>query len=141
MLKYINIAAQIALPTDPNDPRTFLIGAVGLRSDGVIVSARNGAIKGKGTVTLKSGWCFPSAHAEVRCSRKMDYNGVVYVARVSSSESRELMLARPCRACLQAMRARKIKKVYYSVSSSEYGVIDLSSANEPEWRKMKHELG
>lgn len=130
MLKLIRLAGKVALaPNIEADPRLFWMGAVGVRGDGVIVSARNGSVK---TVeTIGSNWSFPKAHAESRCIRKMDYGGTVYVARVSRA-TRQLVMARPCYDCIIALRSRQVKRVYYSVSESEYGVIDLATQREDE---------
>lgn len=130
MLKLIRLAAQVAVPSDRDrDKRAFWLGAIGVRGDGVIVSARNGSVQV--SETIGNGWSFPHAHAESRLCRKLDYGATVYVARVSP-QTDDLAMSRPCYDCIMALRNKRVAKVYYSVSPTEYGVIDLELENEPE---------
>lgn len=123
MLKLIKQAAELAMPRSRvHDHRAFCMAAIGIRGDGTLVSARNGSVQV--SETIGNGWSFPACHAEARVCRKMDHGGTIYVVRVSRSGG-HLQLARPCYDCMMAMRARKVKKVYYSISDTEYGVIDL----------------
>lgn len=107
---FFDIAAKVANKQD--DRRTHRIGAVGLRTDGVLVAAYNGTAEYK----------LPAVHAEARLCRKMDRYGTVFVARKTSSG---FMLARPCPSCMAILRARKVKRAFYTISNREYGVIDL----------------
>lgn len=109
------------MPRDPNDKRNFWIGCVGIRADGVLVSARNGSVQT--SQVDGGGWSFPAAHAEHRCVKKMDVGGTVYVARVMKDGT--LALAKPCGDCEGSLRARGIKRVCYSISDAEYGVMEL----------------
>lgn len=128
VLKLLKLAARVAMPTDPEgDMRNFLIGAIGIRGDGVLVSARNGSVRV--SETIGGGWSFPPAHAEARCSKKMDHDGIVYVSRVYRG-SGKLGCARPCPDCVKAMLARRVKKCYYTISDTEYGVINLRDTEE-----------
>lgn len=132
VLKLLQLAASLAITKNPKeDFRAHWMAAVGVRGDGTTVSSRNGSV-----ISLQcheKGWSFPQAHAEARVCRKMDYNGTVYVARVSRG-SGDLMLARPCYDCEMKMRSRFVKRVYYSVSNTEYGVMDLQGQE----RIVKH---
>lgn len=94
------------------DLRNHRLGAVGIRSDGALVFAYNGAAKEAN----------PSIHAEARLCRKLDYYGTVFVTRRTASG---FMLARPCPSCLRKLRTRRVKRVFYTVSNNEYGVISL----------------
>ena len=107
---YFDLAARAAEKQD--DLRSHRVGAIGLRSDGVMVVASNGPAKNKA----------PKAHAEARLCRKLDYYGTVYVARRNSDG---FALAKPCPNCEIALRSRRVKRVYYTISSNEYGVLDL----------------
>ena len=123
MLKYLEMAAKLAVPRQTlADRRSFWLAAVGIRADGVIVSAQNGSVFTD--ESFGNGWSFPAAHAEARVCRKLDHKGVIYVSRVSRKTG-QLTMARPCPDCQQAMRSRRVKKVYYSISPTEYGVISL----------------
>lgn len=119
----ITLAASVAVPKINNDPRNFWLGAVGVRTDGVIVSAKNGACKE--SLAQGSGWSFPQCHAEFRCVKKMDRGGIVYVARVARDGS--LAMAKPCRDCETLLRNKGIRRAYYSIGPTEYGVMVLNN--------------
>lgn len=107
------LAAQIACRQE--DRRHHLLGAVGIRKDGVIVTASNGPALDYA----------PEHHAERRLSHKLDTGATVYVVRVSRANG-QLTLARPCPACVIALRAKRVKRVIYSMSSREWGILDLT---------------
>jgi len=107
---YFELAAKVA--EKQSDKRSHKLGAVGLRSDGVMVAAYNGAAKAE----------MPQIHAEARLCRKMDYYGTVFVARRTVNG---FLLARPCAACQRTLKSRRVRRVFYTVSNNEYGVIDL----------------
>lgn len=109
--KYLNLAADVAIIKD--DERTFYLGAVGLRSDGVVVAASN----------VPAAWPVPTHHAEARLCRKLDRWTTVFVARVNSSG---WALARPCPNCQSRLRRKKVLRVYYTIGPSEYGVLDFN---------------
>jgi tRNA(Arg) A34 adenosine deaminase TadA len=105
-------AVKIALKKQ--DKRSHKVGAVGVRSDGVIVASSNGPVReGK----------FPRAHAEARLCRKLDRGAVVFVARVNSKG--DWRLARPCPSCRRVLRQHGVKKVIFTVNPLFYGVIHL----------------
>ena len=109
---FFMMAKEIAQARE-DDGRQFFHGAVGLRKDGLIVCASN----------IRSPGFIPGCHAETRLSRKMDKGGVVYVVRVRRMDG-SFANSRPCQDCLRAMSRMKIRRVYYSISDNEYGVID-----------------
>jgi hypothetical protein len=109
--KYLNLAADVALIKD--DERTFYLGAVGLRSDGVVVAASN----------VPAAWPVPTHHAEARLCRKLDRWTTVFVARVNSTG---WAMARPCASCQARLRRKKVLKVFYTIGPSEYGVMNLN---------------
>lgn len=108
--KYFALAAEAAALK--NDIRCHRLGAVGLRSDGTLVAAYNGPAKNKQ----------PSAHAEARLCRKMDYYGTVFVVRRTPNG---YGLARPCANCQTILKSRKVERVYYTVGPTEYGVLEF----------------
>lgn len=108
--KYFEIAARTATLKD--DERTHRHGAVGLRSDGVLVCAANGPAKA----------VQPKAHAESRLCRKLGADATVFVVRVSGDG---YGMSRPCKRCATQLRARRVTRVFYTVSSAEYGVLEL----------------
>lgn len=97
-----------------NDPRTFLLGAVGLRNDGVFVSARN----------ISAPDCAPHHHAETRLVRKMTPGSTVWVARVTRRDGKWAM-AKPCPGCEIRLRAAGVMRVVYTISPNEWGVLDM----------------
>lgn len=123
MLKLIEMAAKIALPTEyASDRRGFFIGAVGIREDGALVSAKNGAVEFEGTV--ENYQLIPNAHAEPRVIRKMGKRGTLYVARVLKG-TKSLAMSRPCIICLPFLRAFQVQKCYYSINDYQYGILDV----------------
>lgn len=112
IFNYFQISAKTA--TSKKDRRSFLLGAVGVRSDGVMVKALNGP----------TFFPVPCAHAEARLAKKLDYYATVYVARVRLGDG-EFAISKPCDNCMRALKAKKVKKIYYSISNDEYGIIDL----------------
>lgn len=113
--KMLKVAATAALQgaTRGDDIRTFFLGAVGIRNDGVIVASRNVASR---DVAL-------SHHAEARLCRKLTPNSEVWVARVRKNG--EWALARPCASCQVRLKSVGITKVTYTIDENEWGVIEL----------------
>lgn len=114
IFNYLEIAGQTARKRNKEDKRTYLLGAVGIRSDGVMVKSFNGS-----TV-----YPVPAAHAEQRLSRKLNVGSVVYVARIRMGDGK-FALAKPCKNCQNVLRSRGVKRIYYTKNSKEFGIIDL----------------
>ena len=114
--KMMMIAASVAVKCQDKsiDNRSFLLGAVGLRSDGVIVTSRN----------IASTDCAPNHHAETRLIRKLTPNSTVWVARVSKKDAR-WALARPCTGCQRRLQSAGVSRVVYTIGPDEWGVWDL----------------
>lgn len=118
--RFFEIARRIAKKSS-NYKRNYYLGAVGLRKDGTVVKSHNGA------VVLGSENCrmkFPPAHAEFRLCGKLDKGSIVFVCRISRFDGSFLM-SRPCVYCVQRMMSVGVKRVYYTISENEYGVMDL----------------
>lgn len=113
IIKMLNEAAHVA--AQKNDDRHFRVGSVAIRGDGTMVSAYNGAPK------------YPDRlhHSEGRLCRKLDRGATVYVARIRRDG--ELAMARPCNDCERALRRSYVKRVYYSISKTEYGCLLLDT--------------
>ena len=107
---YFRIAAITARLKQ--DRRHHRLGAVGLRSDGVLVAAPNGPAC---THT-------PAVHAEARVVRKMDKNGTVFVVRINASG---YAMSRPCHDCQRVMQSKRVRAAYYTINENEYGVIEF----------------
>lgn len=119
MNKLLLAAAQIALPTIDNDYRNFWLGSIGLREDGVMVSAKNGAAETSHSV--KQYELQPNSHAEGRLLRKLGKKGIIYVARIAKGTGK-LAMAAPCGMCQIRIRAAHTKKVYFTINETQYGV-------------------
>ena len=59
-------------------------------------------------------------------SKKLDVGSVVYVIRIKRGD-KKVCLAKPCKTCIVKMRARGVKKIYYSISEDENGNIKWRS--------------
>ncbi len=110
MKKHIDRAIDRALKKI--DRRQFLLGAVGVRSDGAIVTAYNGAVR-EGKLL--------QAHAEARLSKKLDLGSVVFVVRVN--RKRQWRLAKPCAGCRAILKNKGVVSVYFTVKPNEIGTI------------------
>lgn len=110
--KYFLIAKGVAI-ANGSDKRKYKIGAVGIRSDGVMVTSRN-----IGCRTPE-----PTAHAESRLAKKLDQGAIVFVVRVLSNGN--LALAKPCKNCQNALKAKKVRRCYYSINNNKYGFMKL----------------
>lgn len=119
IFNYFEIAAATA--TSKLDNRAFLLGAVGIRKDGVMVKALNSPTE------------FPNrfVHAEKRCSVKLDYGAEIYVARVRL-DTLKFGLARPCANCMKALIHKRVRRIYYTISHNEFGIINLDNDSERE---------
>lgn len=126
---YFNLAAQVAIGGDI--ARNFLIGSVGTRKDGVIVSARNGAVFSTDTENYKT---IPSAHSEFRICSKLTPGSIVYVARVSrvnggkrKDGSPLFAMSKPCDTCRMRLISVGVRKAYFTIDADSWGVMDLTS--------------
>jgi deoxycytidylate deaminase len=111
VFNYFEIAAKLTF--SKKDERSFFLGAVGIRSDGKIVTAINGSSK----IPTRQ------AHCEYRLCTKLDVGSVVYLVRMR----RDGLLgnSKPCHNCQKVLKTTGVKRVYYSIGPSEYGVMDF----------------
>lgn len=100
-IKYLELAAQVSRLKD--DDRTYFLGAVGIRKDGVIVCAANGNPKEPE----------PEHHAEARLLRKLGKCGIVFVARTLADGT--WAMARPCVHCRIRLYNFETQRIYYTV--------------------------
>jgi len=114
--RMLSMAAEVAKDKpEKHDNRSFYLGAVGLRNDGVLVVAKNIAAKD----------VVPTHHAEARVVRKLTPDSIVWVARISRSTG-EWTLSRPCNGCQGRMKAAGVRKVVYTIGPEEWGTIQLT---------------
>lgn len=116
IFNYFEIAGKTA-QRNQDDRRAFLLGAIGIRTDGAMVKSFNAAVK------IPT----PEGHAEYRASKKLDVGSVVYVARIRRKDGK-FGMARPCVSCVNAMKARGVIRCYFTTDNpGEYGILDLSN--------------
>lgn len=123
MLKLLKLAAEYS-QSNSKDKRTYFLGAVGVRADGRIVHSRNEAVHdtcdrsklGQFSIYKR----FPESHAEARLTKKLGFNGTVYVARIAKGTN-DLAMARPCCCCQAILKAFRVDNVFYSISPKEWG--------------------
>lgn len=113
--RMLAMAADVARDNPERyDNRSFCLGAVGLRKDGVLVTAKN----------IAAANIVPTHHAEARVVRKLTPDSVVWVARVLRSTG-DWTMSRPCTSCQVRMRTAGVKKVVYTIGPDEWGTIQL----------------
>ncbi len=113
-------AGEIAISLNHNDSkRNFLLGSIGIRNDGVRVSAKNGSVI---TSSYNEYRVISDAHAEMRCLKKMGKGGVLYTARILKKDGSYAM-ARACGRCLLRMKMAGVEKAYYTIDNFHYGVL------------------
>jgi hypothetical protein len=95
----------------------YHVMAMGMRRDGTIVYSSNGAAVFPPAEKL----VVKVAHAEQRIARKLDKGADVYVVRLT--RHKELAMARPCPSCHTVLRAKGVRRVYYSIAPREFGVL------------------
>ncbi len=117
------MAAERALDVRNKDLRCYRIGCVILRSDGVLVSSRNGSSTHK----------MPQAHAEARCAKKADKHSVAYVARVRRDGS--IGCARPCKLCRIQLRSHGVIDAFYTIGPNQWGRMCLHDESEYVWKE------
>ncbi len=100
--KYLELAAKVSRLKD--DSRTYFHGAVGLRRDGVLVAASNGNPRAPE----------PKHHCEYRLLRKLGKGGTVFLVRTLQDGT--WADTTPCSHCQNALKARGVKKVYFTSS-------------------------
>jgi deoxycytidylate deaminase len=91
-----------------------------------MVFSRNGAVY---STKVEDYQLLPEAHAECRALRKMDYGGTLYVSRISKRD-KSLVMARPCPMCQIKIRAKGVKKVFYSINEFQFGVWTVRSDSD-----------
>ncbi len=101
--KYMELAANVSRLKD--DDRTYMHGAVGLRRDGVLVCASNGAPKQP----------TPEHHCEYRLLRKLGKGGIIFLVRTLADGT--WGNSTPCIDCQKAIIHRKVKAVHYSADT------------------------
>jgi len=117
IFNFFEIAAKTA--TSKSDGRSFLLGAIGIRKDGTMVRSLNSPTQCPER----------QVHAECKLCKKLDFGATVYVARVRL-DNFQFGLSRPCFSCQKIMRHKGVKKAYYTISPTEFGVLNFIRNSE-----------
>lgn len=118
MHQMLELAGRVARPTDAYDPRNFWLGCVGIRKDGVIVSAKNSPVY---STQVENYQLLPTAHAEGRVLRKLGRGGELYVARIAKSTG-GFAMSRPCGMCQVRIKSFNVKRVHYTLNETQFGI-------------------
>lgn len=97
-------AASVAVCGDKK--RRFMLGASGIRTDGVIVDSVNGF----------SGELIPAAHAERKLLNKLNFGSTIFVVRVGRLGF--WRLAKPCKRCQLSLKNHGITRIYFSTGKN-----------------------
>ena len=119
--KYFEMCRQYAfMPSCHEDKREHHHCALVIRGrDDVTIMARNGSVKFDNFKRR-----IPQSHSEVRALSRSSKNSIMFVVRINPSK--QFRLSKPCPSCEAYIRSsKKIKTVYYSISETEFGVIDF----------------
>lgn len=110
-MRELDRAAEVAA-NSKHINKSYYLGCVALRKDGVFVTSTNMTISEHQT---------PSAHAEARVLRKAGRGAVVWIARVRKDKC-TWALAKPCKKCRALLINYEVEKVIYTIGPNEYGI-------------------
>jgi len=138
MLKYITLAEKFAVEHKFDNALEYNLCAVIVRGGGIVSVGYNKKSTNAfvehfaDLVRGERDYCL-STHAELdaicKSRSKSDLRGTkIYVVRIKPSGG--LGMARPCVICQKALYSYGVKKAFYSITNSEYGVMRLNS--EPD---------
>jgi tRNA(Arg) A34 adenosine deaminase TadA len=72
---------------------------------------------------------FRNSHAEVSCMRNVGEKALrgadMMVVRIGRPLGQELRFSRPCKYCHALLKKKGIRKVYYSMDSDSFGIMDI----------------
>lgn len=112
-MKYLELACRIAAGACWQE-KHFLLAAVAQREDGAIVTATN----------IRTQDRIHSAHAEYRALKKAGTGATLWVARIDRYG--QWAMAKPCSKCESLIKNKRVKRVYYTISPNEYGVMEFN---------------
>lgn len=116
---YLKIAAEAA---KRGEARNFYLGCVGIRNDGAMVFSNN----------TKTQQPLIETHAEFKISKRLTPDSVLYVARILRSG--DYALAKPCKPCFRALRARGVQTIYYTICNGEFGRINVDEVDLKQYK-------
>ena len=112
------LAAHFTRGPGKLERRSFRLGTIGIAPDGRIYHAKNLPL----IVSANYFRPIPQAHAEFKLCRAIPRGSIVYVVRLLANG--EYAMARPCSSCMTALTRKAPKKIYYTIGSNEWGIID-----------------
>lgn len=119
MLPLLIKAGKIAISSNLNDEkRSFILGCVGVRNDGSVFGAKNGAVSTSSFTDYK---IIGDAHAERRVLKRLGKGGTIYTSRILKKDS-SFAMARPCSGCRGWIKQAGVVKAYYSIDNNHYGI-------------------
>lgn len=105
----------------------FKHGAVLVRGGKIINTAFNECVHAKLGIKYKDHPGISTRHAELSVvlgiDRKVTTGADVYVVRINPSGN--LKNSRPCPMCIGVMKFVGVRRVFYSISNNEYGVLKI----------------
>jgi len=105
----------------------FKHGAVLVRGGKIINTAFNECVHSRLSDRFKTHEGIGTRHAELSVilgiDRKVTTGADVYVVRINPSYN--IKNSRPCEMCMGALKFVGVKRVFYSISIDEYGVLKL----------------
>jgi tRNA(Arg) A34 adenosine deaminase TadA len=116
----MKLAIKTAKTNHCKDFREYRLGSVAVRKDGAIVKSRNGSSYCS-VYSAENFKHFPEIHSEFRSLSKAGmYATEMYVARILKNG--KTAMARPCVHCQVLIKNKKVKKVYYTINDTQYGI-------------------
>mgnify|MGYP002641162986 CR=1 FL=1 len=127
--KFLTIAKKEALKSK----HQFLVGAILVDGSSIVSKGFNKPHKTHRLVYWNHHHDRPEfarMHAEIdaliNVSKTISEKCTLYVVRVRKCDNK-LAIAKPCKMCMEVIKAMKIKKVIYSIEENHYGIIDLKN--------------
>lgn len=104
--RYLDLATQVSRLKA--DDRTYFHGAVGVRRDGVLVAACNGAPL----------FPEPKHHCEYRLTRKLGKYGIVFLVRTLANG--DWADSTPCNDCENRLIHQLVQEVYFTTGKDTW---------------------
>lgn len=122
--RYFELAANVAAQ---GNFYNYKHGAVLVKGGSVINTAHNECVHSKLADRFKKHDGWGTRHAELNVclgiDRKVTNDSDIYVVRISKQG--EPRNSKPCAMCMDTMKFVGVRRVYYSISETQYGVINL----------------
>jgi tRNA(Arg) A34 adenosine deaminase TadA len=125
MDKLLLAAYEVALGSPGVSKARWRLGAVLVKGTTIVVAKGYNQIKTHPLLATVTP--YPHLHAETSCLFRYGLDNTegldLYVVRIGKRN--DIRLAKPCETCMYFIRKARLNRVYYSISNSEHGVIQL----------------